>query len=202
MSSPVHPQPSNINTAATVAVAPLLDRDLSFTDRRAAVERGEYNNTQKKTKKRKKKASPNEEEEVVHPTENGPEQTVIVEPEVSEIVTVPVTLPAPGHCAAGEFCQAPSDAILSVPWAHRCGNCMGQIHTGLWCGVPFSDISVTLGVVIHLQLLTPECQYDLGKDAPYQSNTIICHACLRKLEEPARSIVTNLQRLWKVLSSK
>ena len=72
---------------------------------------------------------------------------------------------------------------------------MGQIHTGLWCGVPFSDISVTLGVVIHLQLLTPECQYNLGKDAPYQSKTIICHACLRKLEEPARLIVTNLWRM-------
>ena len=103
MSSPVHPQPSDTNTSPTVAVAPLLDRDLSFTDRRAAVERGEYNNTQKKTKKKKKKAAPNEEEEVVYPTENGPEETGIVEPGVSEIVTVPVTLPAPGHCAASDF---------------------------------------------------------------------------------------------------
>ena len=137
MSSPVHPPPSDTNTAPTVAVAAPLDRDLSFTDRRAAVERGEYNNTQKKTKKKKKKAAPdeeegeynntqkksqkkkkkaapNKEEEVVHPTKNGPEEIGFVEPGVSEIVTVPVTLPAPGHCAAGEFCQAPSQANLSV----------------------------------------------------------------------------------------
>mmetsp|Transcript_18012 Transcript_18012/g.32740 ORF Transcript_18012/g.32740 Transcript_18012/m.32740 type:complete len:83 (-) Transcript_18012:228-476(-) len=58
MSSPVHPQPSNINTAATVAVAPLLDRDLSFTDRRAAVERGDNNNAQNTEEDQKKELIP------------------------------------------------------------------------------------------------------------------------------------------------
>ena len=52
---------------------------------------------------KEEKAAPNEEEEVVYPTENGPEETGIVEPGVSEIVPVPVTLPSPGHCAAGDF---------------------------------------------------------------------------------------------------